>query len=36
MTLATFAGARRKLGAAATDVQVLYVTVDPQRDVPER
>ena len=36
VTLATFAAARRKLGAAATDVQVLYVTVDPQHDVPER
>jgi protein SCO1 len=36
VTLATFAAARRKLGAAAADVQVLYVTVDPQRDVPER
>ena len=36
VTLATFAQARRKLGAAATDVQVVYVTVDPQRDVPER
>lgn len=36
VTLATFAAARRQLGAAAADVQVLYVTVDPQRDVPER
>lgn len=36
LTLATFAAARRKLGAAAADVQVVYVTVDPQRDVPER
>jgi protein SCO1/2 len=36
VTLATFATARRKLGAAAADVQVIYVTVDPQRDVPER
>ena len=36
VTLATFAQARRLLGAAATDVQVLYVTVDPQRDVPDR
>ena len=35
-TLATLAQARRALGAAAADVQVLYVTVDPQRDVPER
>jgi len=36
VTLATFAQARRTLGAAATDVQVLYLTVDPQRDVPEQ
>jgi protein SCO1/2 len=36
VTLATFAQARRELGAAAADVQVVYVTVDPQRDVPER
>ncbi len=36
VTLATFAAARRKLGAAAADVQVVYVTVDPQRDVPGR
>jgi len=36
VTLATFAQARRKLGAAATGVQVVYVTVDPQRDLPER
>jgi protein SCO1/2 len=35
-TLATLAQARRKLGAAAADVQVLYVTVDPERDVAER
>jgi len=35
-TLATFADTRRKLGAAASDVQVVYITVDPERDVPER
>jgi protein SCO1/2 len=35
-TLATLAQARRKLGAAAADVQVVYVTVDPERDVAER
>jgi protein SCO1/2 len=35
-TLATLAQTRRKLGAAAADVQVVYVTVDPQRDVVER
>ena len=32
ITLATLAGARKKLGAAAGDVQVVYVTVDPERD----
>lgn len=31
-TLATLAQARRQLGAAAHDVQVLFVTVDPERD----
>ena len=31
-TLNTFAVARRKLATAAADVQVVYVTVDPQRD----
>jgi protein SCO1/2 len=36
VTLATFAQARRRLGAAADDVQVVYVTVDPERDVPDR
>jgi protein SCO1 len=33
ITLATLAGARKKLGNdAARDVQVVYVTVDPERD----
>jgi protein SCO1 len=32
ITLATLAGARKKLGDAAADVQVVYVTVDPERD----
>jgi protein SCO1/2 len=32
ITLATLAGARRKLGADASNVQVIYVTVDPERD----
>lgn len=32
ITLATLAGARKKLGAQATDVQMVYVTVDPERD----
>ena len=31
-TLATFAEARRRLGGAASQVQVIYVTVDPERD----
>src|SRR5215475_430048 len=31
-TLAQLAEARRKLGAAASDFQVVYVTVDPERD----
>jgi protein SCO1/2 len=31
-TLATFAQTRRKLGAAAAGVQVIYITVDPERD----
>jgi protein SCO1/2 len=35
-TLATLAQARRALGPAAANVQVVYVTVDPERDVPER
>jgi protein SCO1 len=32
ITLNTFAQARHKLGAAACDLQVVYITVDPQRD----
>ena len=36
ITLATLAGARRKLGAEAERVQVVYVTVDPERDTEER
>lgn len=36
ITLNTFAVTRRKLGPAAADVQVVYVTVDPERDVPGR
>jgi len=35
-TLATFARARRELGAAAQEVQIVYITVDPEQDVPER
>jgi protein SCO1 len=36
ITLNTFAVARRKLAASAADVQVVYITVDPQRDNPAR
>jgi protein SCO1 len=36
VTLATLAQARRKLGSDAADVQIVYVTVDPERDGPER
>ena len=36
ITLNTFALARRKLAGAAADVQVIYITVDPERDVPTR
>lgn len=36
VTLATLASARRKLGAAAGEVQVVYVTVDPARDDAKR
>lgn len=32
ITLATLAGARKKLGKEAEGVQVVYVTVDPERD----
>ena len=32
ITLATLAGARKKLGAEGSKVQVVYVTVDPERD----
>jgi protein SCO1/2 len=35
-TLNTLAVARRKLGTAAANVQVVYITVDPERDVPAR
>jgi protein SCO1 len=31
-TLATLAQARRKLGTEAADVQIVYITVDPERD----
>jgi protein SCO1/2 len=32
ITLATLAAARKKLGPEAADVQVAYITVDPERD----
>ncbi|HEY4368890.1 MAG TPA: SCO family protein [Steroidobacteraceae bacterium] len=35
-TLATLAQARRKLGSAAADVQIVYITVDPERDTAAR
>lgn len=35
-TLAILAQARKKLGAKAGDVQIVYVTVDPERDTAER
>lgn len=34
-TLAELAGAVRKLGSEGDDVQVLMVTVDPERDTPQ-
>jgi protein SCO1 len=36
VTLATLAQARRKLGPAAAGVQIVYITVDPERDNPAR
>lgn len=35
-TLAVLAQARKKLGELSKDVQVIYVTVDPERDSPQR
>jgi protein SCO1 len=35
-TLATLARARDSLGADASKVQVIMITVDPQRDTPDR
>jgi protein SCO1/2 len=32
ITLATLAGARKKLGGDGANVQIVYVTVDPERD----
>ena len=36
VTLARLAAVYKKLGSAARDVQLIYVTVDPERDSPER
>jgi protein SCO1/2 len=36
ITLGVLAAARRKLNAAADQVQIIYVTVDPERDNAER
>lgn len=36
ITLANLAQARKKLGDLAKDVQVVYVTVDPEQDSPAR
>ena len=36
VTLAVLAQARNKLGALGGNLQVVYVTVDPERDDPER
>jgi protein SCO1 len=35
-TLATLTQAHKKLGAEASDLQVIYITVDPERDVAAR
>jgi len=35
-TLSTLAQARKKLGAEASDLQVVYITVDPERDDANR
>lgn len=36
VTLATLAAARKELGAAAAEVQVVWITVDPERDDVDR
>jgi protein SCO1/2 len=36
VTLARLTEVYKKLGSAARDVQLIYVTVDPKRDTPER
>jgi protein SCO1 len=35
-TLAVLAQARKALGPASSDMQVVYLTVDPERDTPQR
>jgi protein SCO1/2 len=35
-TLSTLAKARKKLGPSGNDLQVVYVTVDPERDSPAK
>ena len=35
-TLATLAQARKRLGGLADELQVVYITVDPERDTAER
>jgi protein SCO1 len=35
-TMASLARAREQLGAAGDDLQVLFITVDPARDTPDR
>lgn len=36
VSLAALADARKKLGAAGADVQVVFISVDPARDTPQR
>jgi len=36
VTLSVLASARKTLGDAAKDVQVIYITVDPERDTAQR
>ncbi|MEJ7805107.1 MAG: SCO family protein [Telluria sp.] len=36
VSLAALADARKKLGAAGADVQVVFISVDPARDTPAR
>ena len=36
VTLATLAAARKALGAQASELQIVYITVDPERDDPAR